>query len=437
MTRWGPGASLTPEELSAATAELGAIPVAYDFALSQHRLPGSLFESMTTAWRAFRSGVAAFVASCEDDLGRMAESLRLPGRLIPVWESLPPHEWALIARPDMIISGGRPLIVDVNAHSLAGHFPLNDLTLRAHRGPALRSLFAGPGTPRFVMGHYADILRRFLTDDRDLVALSYFADEDVGENNPNTWHYRAEIHELRRLGLDARTVRVEELDISAHGVYADGRKIGLIQRFFNAHLNEKQMPELARLASAAREGAVNVLTGLRGEILNTKATIAVLSSDEFTDGLPPSLAARLGQALPWSRLMRECHTRWRDKRIDLPGWTERNRTRLVLKPAFGSLGRSVTIGREKSEREWSVILNGALSDEEPWIVQELIVPDHHEVRFFDKAGELRTETGPAVHGAYILDGELAGGICRHGRQGDQGLMINGLTGAIPAPVYWL
>lgn len=437
MTPRRPIAALTREELSVATAELDMIPVAYDFALSQHQLPGSLFESMTASWRAFRSGVAAFVASHADDLGRMAASLRLPEWLIPVWESLPAQEWSLIARPDVIISGGRPLIVDVNAHSLAGHFPLNDMTLRAHRSPALRPLFAGPGKPRFVMGHYADILRRFLTDEGDLVALAYFADEDAGQHNPSTWHYRAQIHELRRLGLEARTVHVEELEINERGVYTDGRKIGLIQRFFNVHVSAEETPELATLTSAARAGAVNVVTGLRGEILNTKATIAVLSDDEFTDGLPPSLAARLRQALPWSRLMRECRTRWGDRRIDLPEWTERNRARLVLKPALGSMGRSVTIGREKTEREWSAILNGALSDTEPWIVQELVVPDHHEVRFFDKSGELRTEIGPAVHGVYVLDGEVVGAICRHGRQGDSGLMINGLTGAVPAPVYWL
>lgn len=56
--------------------------------------------------------------------------------------------------------------------------------------------------------------------------------------------------------------------------------------------------------------------------------------------------------------------------------------------------------------------------------------------FQDDSGDLHEVTVPVVYGSYVLDGEFVGAIRRYGIKGDGHLMINGLQGAVPAPVYW-
>ncbi len=287
------------------------------------------------------------------------------------------------------------------------------------------------------MGHFADIVRRFMASDQDLVVVSYLAEEDEAGPNPARWHYQAVVNELRRAGVAASTAPIEDVELSRSGASLAGQRVGVIYRFFLPDPSRAEhVTQLNRLSSAVASGAVHLLTGLREEILNTKATIAILSDERFTSGLPASLATALTAAIPWTRVVRQRFTLWQENRIDLLDWVERNQAHLVLKPSLGALGRSVTMGREISQSAWRTALTAALNDSEPWVVQELLMPDHQEITYLDQSGIVRTERGPVVYGAFVLDGQFSGAIGRHGRHGDSRLMINGTTGAIPAPVYW-
>jgi hypothetical protein len=428
---------ITRDALSAATAELTSAGDTSDFALTPARLPQAMYRAMRTTWHAFHQGVEAFIDMHEGDLRRITAAMSLPPHLDPVWDSLPPQDWALIARPDMIISDGTPLIVDVNSSSLAVHFATNDMLLRAHRSPQLRGFFADAGEPHFVMGHYTDMLRRFMTNDNDIVALSYFAEEDADGPSPARFHYQAEIDELKRLGLKARMTHIEDLEVAGDAVYHQGQRVGLIHRYFiQRHDDPAQMDHIARLASAAQKGLVVIWTSLWCAIFDNKAIIAMLSDERFTDGIRPSLAAALSHAVPWTRSIDDRYTTWRDTKIDLPAWIAQNRSHLVMKPALGGMGRAVTIGRETSPSVWEAQIDRALAAADAWVVQELLICDDQEILLVDRTGATHREQGPAVYGAFILDAEFIGAVCRHGRHGYSRLMINGLTGAIATPVYW-
>lgn len=435
--------SLTAAELSAVTAELDAVPVPFRFALSAARLPRATFGRMSRTWQTFRRGVEAFIDRHDGDAGRMAKALGLPERLVPMWESLPARDWHLIGRPDMILGGTdgtgpeRCVIVDVNAGSLAGLFPLNDMLLRAHQADVLRPEFGACGEPRYLMGRFADVLRRHMTHEDGLIALTYYADEAAGDDHFDNWHYRSLALELARHGLTARSVHMEDIEIHEGAAWHQGRRIGLVHRYFLPDVeNPHHMAELARISAAARDGALRSVTGLWGEILATKATLAMLSDEEFTGGLPPSLAAGLAEAVPWTRRLTERHTFWRGERVDLLDWSLRNQHRLVIKPALGEKGRDVLIGRELTAADWSGLIEQAATAERPWVVQELMTPTPKPLSFQDEAGDLHEITVPVVYGSYVLDGEFVGAIRRYGIKGDGHLMINGLQGAIPAPVYW-
>jgi hypothetical protein len=430
--------------LSSATAELDAAGVPFDLAWSPAVLPVSAYRQMARAWRAVRRGLDAFAERHDGDLRAMAAALGLPESMVPVWGSLPARDWCLIARPDMIwgrdagTGQRRCVVVDINAGSLAGLFPLNDMLLRAHRAPGLRPFFATRAQPRFLIGQYADILRRYLDSGDDLVALVHYAGEAAGESNFDNWHYRSLVHELARHGLTARIVYLEDIETGPSGAAHAGQRIGLVHRYFLPDPGQPaEMAELGRIAAPARAGAVTVITGLWGEVLSTKASLALLSDEAFTAGLPPALAADLRDAVPWTRPLRERHAVLPSgERVDLVPWTVRNQARLVLKPTLGNKGRDVVIGRDLEPGPWASRVNSALTGQEPWVVQELVLPEQDAVLLRPGDGPPAECAGPSVYGAFVLDGEFVGAIRRCGVRAGAGLMINGLTGAIPMPVYW-
>jgi hypothetical protein len=444
MTRMPLAAAPDAPALAAAIGELEAAGVPFDLAWSPACRPAAVGRRMARTWRAVRRGLDAFAGQRDGDLPAMARALGLPESLVPVWQSLPARDWSLIARPDMILGRDtetgreRCVLVDINAGSLAGLFPLNDMLLRAHRTSVLRPYFATRAIPRFLIGQYADLLRRYLDRDDDLIALVHYAAEAAGESHFDNWHYRSLEHELARYGLTARTVYLEDIDIGRDGAAARGRRIGLAHRYFLPDPEQPaEMAELGRIAAAVRAGTLKFITGLWGEALSTKASLALLSDEEFIGRLPPSLAADLREAVPWTRLLRECHTAGRrGERIDLVPWVMRNQVRLVLKPALGNKGRDVVIGRELEASEWVSRVESDLGDREPWVVQELVVPDSDKIVLRGESGLFEELTGPSVYGAYVLDGEFVGAIRRCAVDGGDRLMINGLTGAVPMPVYW-
>ena len=354
-----------------------------------------------------------------------------------MWDAYPPQAWNLVARPDFVISESGWSIVDINAHSLAGHFPLNDLLIRAQEDAARRSLIT-EAAPRPVMDKYAAMLRRCLQRESDLIVLAYFGSEDeLPGGNASRWHMDAQAYELAKRGLSAVVAPVENLQIEKRHMVLDGVAVGVVQRFFLPAPGEPdKIQQAVRIGRACGDGSGHVVTSMRGELLNTKGTLAVLSDESITSALGTRLAQTLGAVVPWTRFVEDRPATRDGERVDLLEWVAGNRDQLVLKPSLGTMGQQVTIGREVTREAWESALQDALGAQEPWVVQELRESLYHSLRFLDRDGDTHEVSGPAVYGAYVLDGYLCGAICRYGRWGSSSLMINGTTGAIPSPVYW-
>ncbi|WP_433337835.1 hypothetical protein [Spirillospora sp. CA-294931] len=415
--------------------------VTWPFAVSQPRMSGAIRQAMGAAWRAYVEGVDAFIARHHRSVPRMAAALRLPEYLIPVWQVAPEQPWALVARPDVVISRGAPKIVDVNTGSTAGLFALNDLLLRTRRKTPLRPHLPAAGTPRFVMGRYADVLRGHMTSDEDLIAIACYAWEGEFPEHPDAsppWYYAALTDELARHGLAARLVHVEDFTEEVGGLYARGKKVGLVLRMFLPDFERpNEIAEYFRVVAAAQRQGVTIFTSVWGEFLGTKATLAALSDERFTDEMPPGLAGRLRQTVPWTRVVEARHTLWRDRRVDLPEWTVENQEQLVLKPALGGRGKGVLIGRETEPGAWAATVQEALAGgAAPWLVQDLLPPDHEQIAYLDAEDALTVVDGPSVYGAFVLDGEFVGAMRRHSPHGAEKLMINRSSGAVHSPVYW-
>ena len=423
--------------LAGATAALVASAAPFPFSTEPLRLSVAARDQMAETCAAFVAGVDVLHSAYRDDPAGLTALLRLPPHLAELWDALPAEDWAVIARPDVLLAGSRTLIIDVNASSHAGLFALSDLLVRAQQEWAAATRRPGPPIPAPVVPPLAELLRARTADPDGLVVLSYFAAERVGGVNWFDWYYQQLAWELRRCGMPVRIAAAEELTVESGRVLLGGRPVGLVYRFFGVPaLGSPEWTVLERVVGAARAGVVGLFTDFRGELFAVKVVLALLSDERTRPLLGDALADRLARALPWTRVLERRTTEVAGRTVDLPGYVLEHRRETVLKPAAGHGGDRVHIGAECTPAQWTAAVTAALADPQPWLVQELVLADPSEVAVARPDGTVERRLLPVVFGAFLLERRLVGAIGRHGVGGPGRLNINGHLGVIPTPVTW-
>ncbi len=109
----------------------------------------------------------------------------------------------------------------------------------------------------------------------------------------------------------------------------------------------------------------------RCKMLHKKASLAVLSDERNARLFSAEEREAIDAHIPWTRLVEERHTTFREARVDLVPFLLRSRDRLVLKPNddYGGAG-SCSAGRWTTAT-WEGAVQTALT--QPYIVQERIV----------------------------------------------------------------
>jgi uncharacterized circularly permuted ATP-grasp superfamily protein len=130
-------------------------------------------------------------------------------------------------------------------------------------------------------------------------------------------------------------------------------------------------PEVAGpLLKAYLAGDVTVVNSLRAKLLHKKMSLALLSDDRYARLYTPAQRRAIAKHIPWTRKVREGHTTYGGKVIDLTEFVLRNRERLVLKPNDEYGGKGVVLGWTVDRHEWEQTLIGALTTS--FVVQEKV-----------------------------------------------------------------
>lgn len=130
-------------------------------------------------------------------------------------------------------------------------------------------------------------------------------------------------------------------------------------------------PEVARpLLQAYLAGDVTVVNSLRAKLLHKKMSLALLSDDRYARLYTPAQRRAIAKHVPWTRKVREGHTSYGGKVIDLTEFVIRNRERLVLKPNDEYGGKGVVLGWTVDRHDWEQTLLGALTSS--FVVQEKV-----------------------------------------------------------------
>ncbi len=124
------------------------------------------------------------------------------------------------------------------------------------------------------------------------------------------------------------------------------------------------------LVRAARDRAVCVANSFRVQMLFKKAVFALLDDPANETLFPAEEIAALRRHIPWTRKLREGHTTYHGRKVDLLEFIAQHREQLVLKPNADYGGRGVTLGWECSEEKWRQAIDDALGAS--FVIQERV-----------------------------------------------------------------
>jgi uncharacterized circularly permuted ATP-grasp superfamily protein len=209
-------------------------------------------------------------------------------------------------------------------------------------------------------------------------------------------------------GLRCVICAPEDLELRRDRLYADGERVHLVyRRVLTSELLAR--PQIAKpLVDAYLKGAAIVVNSFRAKILHKKMSLALLSDDRYARLYTHAQRSAIAAHIPWTRKVREGHTTYGGKVVDLADFVLRERKRLVLKPNDEYGGKGVILGWTVDAHEWEQVFITALTSS--YVVQEKVeVPREpfpvllENVHFLD----LAVDCDP-----YLFWGKVQGNLCR-------------------------
>ena len=130
-------------------------------------------------------------------------------------------------------------------------------------------------------------------------------------------------------------------------------------------------PEIAKpLLRAYLAGDITVVNSFRAKLLHKKMSLALLSDDRYAALYTPVERRAIATHIPWTRKVREGHTTYGKRTVDLAEFILRSQDRLVLKPNDEYGGKGVILGWTVDAHEWEQTLLTALTAS--YVVQEKV-----------------------------------------------------------------
>jgi len=223
---------------------------------------------------------------------------------------------------------------------------------------------------------------------------------------------RSEHHLFREFfeskGYPALVCDPRQLVYEGGALRHDGTRIDIVYKRLLTNEFLEKVDELQPLLHAIAERAVTVVNPFRCKPIHKKAIFAVLTDDDLQALFTEDERAAIAAHVPWTRRVREGHTTWRGRRVDLPEHVRAHRADLVLKPNDEYGGKGVFIGWEASESEWEDALAVALRSS--YVVQEKV----------DLQRQSFPELSPRLHfrdlivdlDPFVFQGEVEGFLTR-------------------------
>jgi len=368
--------------------------------------------------------------------GELRERLGVaPGHLVLLDEDAPLTEELLAAaRPDILVSGGVPRFVEFNIDgALGGAMDSDAVAARyaaLYQAHGITDLLPLRAAPSAVDGRFAAI--RAAVDPAPgsasgpAIRVAMLMDLDSGYpgmEDPERFlnAFAPVTAAATKAGLDLVPWPVGRLRLDAdRRLLADGGPVDAAFRLFGLD-KVPATAGLGALETAVQAGTVTVFTPAASWLLSNKLALAWLWQD--ADSLPAADRDLVHRHVPRTVA---CTAEELDRALA-------GRHDLVLKPAGGSGGAGVLLGRETTAPSWRAGLDHAVQTG-GYLLQEYVTSDGLPMPFVDlDDGSIVEASVPYCLGPYLFGRRQCGGEVRFGFPGggavlnlDRGALVSGL-----------
>lgn len=210
-------------------------------------------------------------------------------------------------------------------------------------------------------------------------------------------------------GLRAIICAPQDLTYARRVLRANGQRIDVVyRRVLTSELLAR--PEIAApLVLAYLDGAVTVVNSFRAKLLHKKMSLALLSDDRYAGLYSAAQRAAIATHIPWTRRMREGHTTYRGKTVDLVDHVMARRDRLVLKPNDEYGGKGVVLGWTVDQHEWEQTVLAGLTAS--YVVQEQVAVPRYPFPVLLN-GQVHYLDLMIDHDPYLFWGKVSGCLTR-------------------------
>jgi hypothetical protein len=163
----------------------------------------------------------------------------------------------------------------------------------------------------------------------------------------------------------------QELEFRGHRLSVAGQEIDIVYKRLLVNEYLPIIREYPALLDAYRAGAICMVNSFRSKLIHKKALFAVLTNPKHAALFSDNELATIRAHVPWTRVVKDEHTDYFGREVNLLDFIRADGERLVLKPNDDYGGHGITIGWNVDQRGWDDAINNALADGD-YLVQERV-----------------------------------------------------------------
>ncbi len=230
-------------------------------------------------------------------------------------------------------------------------------------------------------------------------------------------------------GAASRIVSADELEYTNGKLRAGDFPIDLVFRRLLTRELLVHFDLSHPLLLAYRDRAVCVINDFRSEIAQRRALFDLVTDESITASLPVADRRLIRDFVPWTRVVAQKKTKYKEKDVDLPEFIRRKRAQLVLRPNEDTSDQTAFVGADMNESAWERALRIALRI--PYVVQERFSSAPQIFPIY-QYGELQMKQAEVSVQPHVFNGRMQGASAA--------LHVSSAAGATPlaiAPVLLL
>lgn len=176
---------------------------------------------------------------------------------------------------------------------------------------------------------------------------------------------------FERAGYPSIICTPQQLEFTNGRLSFAGQEIDIVYKRLLVNEYLPIMNDFPALLNAYRAGAICMVNSFRSKLIHKKALFAVLTDRRYAHLFNEAELAAIRAHVPWTRIVKEAHSDYKDQQIDLLEFIRHNSERLVLKPNDDYGGHGITIGWNTDQSGWDQAIQDALANGD-YLVQERV-----------------------------------------------------------------